>query len=319
MKLFDLQIGGISMKCRICGSEATQTQWQNGFGSFINCNDCGKYIIESTAEVKFEDKRIRNALYYYIRQLSNKKLPLMLCKDSSDTKEYEVITLEDLENIYPQNIHERIDWILLNLYNVSPDFGQLIEIENDIVKWTALFVINDEEYGENNFRNIVEILADMNYLRKVRQHYDFTISYEGWKRLNVLQSNKAKTKKAFIAMWFDKCMDNERDAIKKAIRESGYIPVLIDEKEHNNQIVPEILYEIDTCDFVVADLTGGRQGVYYEAGYGLGKGKNVILLLNNNSDDSPHFDVSQTNQIRYSSTEDLFERLMNRIEATILV
>lgn len=307
------------MKCKICGSEATQSDWQKGFGVLINCNECGKYIIESTGEEIFEEKWVRNALYYYIRQLAYKDLPLMLCKDSVNTKEYEVITIEDLKNIYPQNIHERIDWILLNLYNESPDFGQQIEIDSEIVKWTALFVINNEEYGEDSLKNIVEILSDMNYLIKIRDYYDFAISYEGWKRLNILQSNKTKTKKAFIAMSFDECMDSERDAIKKAISKSGHIPILIDEKEHNNQIVPEILYEIDTCDFVVADLTGGRQGVYYEAGYGLGKGKEVILLLKNNSDDKPHFDVSQTNQIRYSSPEDLFERLVKRIEATIRI
>ena len=39
------------------------------------------------------------------------------------------------------------------------------------------------------------------------------------------------------------------------------------EEEHNNQIVPEIFYEIRQSNYIIADLTGHRNGVYYEAGY----------------------------------------------------
>lgn len=306
------------MECRICGSNATQNDWQKGFGAFVDCEECGRYIIESNTESKFNNKWVRNALYYYVRQIAKGNVPVMLSDVSLNTNEYDVVTLEDLKNIYPKNIHERIDWILLNLVSEESDFGQQFVVSSNPIKWSAIFAINDEGHGfEDKLRSIVEILDGMNYLKIMHDYYVFTISYEGWNRINELQSNNVKSKKVFIAMWFNKSMEKERVAIKKAIRESGFLPIIIDEKEHNNQIVPEILYEIDTCEFMIADLTGGRQGVYYEAGYGLGRGKEVILTLKKGSGDSPHFDVSQTNQIRYSTPEDLFERLMKRIEATV--
>lgn len=68
--------------------------------------------------------------------------------------------------------------------------------------------------------------------------------------------------KAFIAMSFDKSMKSAGINLQNAILESGYTPMLINTKEHNNQIVEEILYEIDQCDFVVADLTMHKNGVY---------------------------------------------------------
>ncbi len=63
-------------------------------------------------------------------------------------------------------------------------------------------------------------------------------------------------KKAFIAIWFDASMKKARGQIMVVIRLCGYEPMIIDIKEHNNQIVPEIFKEIGDSEFVVADLTG---------------------------------------------------------------
>jgi len=46
-----------------------------------------------------------------------------------------------------------------------------------------------------------------------------------------------------------------RESFRKAISESGYSVKIIDEKEHNNQIVPEIFFEIEQSLFVVVDIT----------------------------------------------------------------
>ena len=86
-------------------------------------------------------------------------------------------------------------------------------------------------------------------------------------------------------------------------------------KEHNNQIVPEIFKEIDDSEFVIADLTGHRGGVYYEAGYAMAKEKTVILSCRDG--ENTHFDVAQINTIYWQNEDDLFERLIRRIKATV--
>ena len=123
-------------------------------------------------------------------------------------------------------------------------------------------------------------------------------------------------KKVFVAMWFDDSMKKARESIEKVISDCEYKPMLIDIKEHNNQIVPEIFKEIDDSTFVVADLTGHRGGVYYEAGYAMAKGKQVILCCKDG--ETTHFDVAQINTIYWKDEDDLYERLIKRIKATIV-
>ena len=102
---------------------------------------------------------------------------------------------------------------------------------------------------------------------------------------------------------------------------AGYSALAIDEKEHNNQIVPEIFDEIDKSKFLVMDVTIPNFGAYYEAGYALGKGKQVIICCKEDafesSDSRPHFDIAQKSMIVWKTEEELVERLKKRIQATV--
>ena len=112
-----------------------------------------------------------------------------------------------------------------------------------------------------------------------------------------------------------------REAFRTAIKDSGYAVSIIDEKEHNNQIVPEIFYEIERSKFVVVDVTFPNYGAYYEAGYAQALGKQVILCCRKTEFDSdngrPHFDVAQKSMIVWKDEEELIERLKRRIKATV--
>jgi nucleoside 2-deoxyribosyltransferase len=52
-------------------------------------------------------------------------------------------------------------------------------------------------------------------------------------------------------------------------------PVRVDFVEHNEQICDKIVAEIRTCQFLVADVTLQRAGVYFEAGFAMGLGRLV--------------------------------------------
>lgn len=119
----------------------------------------------------------------------------------------------------------------------------------------------------------------------------------------------------FVAMSFGKEMVEVRKVIMGVIEEYGYNAMLIDIKEHNNQIVPEILFEIEKSTFVIADLTEHKTGVYLEIGYALGKQKEVILTCKDTDFKSRHFDVSQINIINWKDKRDLEERLRLRIRS----
>ena len=145
--------------------------------------------------------------------------------------------------------------------------------------------------------------------------------YEGIRECNLEECIKllddGMTKKVFFAMSFDDSMEVARKTIVKAVEDSGYKAMLIDVKEHNNQIVPEIYREIEESTFVIADLTGQRGGVYYEAGYAVAKDKPLILSCKKSTEEKPHFDVAQINTIFWENEGNLYSRLTKRIKATI--
>jgi nucleoside 2-deoxyribosyltransferase len=87
--------------------------------------------------------------------------------------------------------------------------------------------------------------------------------------------------------------------------------------EHVNRIDDEILSKIRQSKFLVADFTGQRLGVYFEAGFMLGLGRPVIWVCSKSDFAKVHFDTRQYNTIVYENTDELKKRLQFRIEAIL--
>ena len=187
----------------------------------------------------------------------------------------------------------------------------------------SVFIIDVDYTSYNAQKQLnekINILTDTQLLKQTEVLDDgkvaYTLTPKAW---NIVQNIQSKTNippQAFIAMWFDSSMTNARNVISQAISDCGYLPVVIDEKEYNSFIVPEILYEIENSSFIVADFTGDRGGVYYEAGFAKGLRKEVIMTCQDGKFD-PHFDTKQINHIIWKTEDELYERLKKRIKATI--
>ena len=119
-------------------------------------------------------------------------------------------------------------------------------------------------------------------------------------------------------MWFDEQMHSVWEkGFHPAIEAAGYRPRRIDRKEHVNKICDEIIAEIRRSRFVVADFSGQRGGVYYEAGYASGRDIPVIWTCREDDFEKVHFDIRQYNSIVWVTPEELAQRLQVRIEAVI--
>jgi hypothetical protein len=122
----------------------------------------------------------------------------------------------------------------------------------------------------------------------------------------------------FCAMWFrEEVAPLWTSVIEPATRLAGYEPLRIDGKQHNGKIDDEIMASIRGSRFVVADFTGNRGGVYYEAGFAHGLGLPVIFMCREGDD--LHFDIRQYNCIFWKpdGLEDAQQKLKNRILATL--
>jgi nucleoside 2-deoxyribosyltransferase len=120
-------------------------------------------------------------------------------------------------------------------------------------------------------------------------------------------------------MWFDEQLkDAYENGLKSAIEDAGYDPIRVDMAQFNERIDDRIIAEIRRSRFLVADVTGRRPAVYFEAGFAMGLGLPIIFTCRKGHLDECSFDTRQYPHIEWESPDDLREKLKNRIEATIV-
>ena len=71
------------------------------------------------------------------------------------------------------------------------------------------------------------------------------------------------------------------------------------------------------AQFMVADFTLQRAGVYFEAGFAMGLGRPVVWTCRDDEFEKTHFDTRQYNHVVWSNHEDLRTKLADKIKATI--
>lgn len=134
-----------------------------------------------------------------------------------------------------------------------------------------------------------------------------------------------KRNQIFVAMMFsEETVSVYEEVYKPVIQSLNYASMRIDEKQFNGSIIGEITSEITNSIALIADLTGNRGGVYYEAGIARGLqlcNHPIKLILSCRRDffdtERVHFDVSGDNIILYESNEDLRNKLILRLQAVI--
>ena len=147
-----------------------------------------------------------------------------------------------------------------------------------------------------------------------------TITVEGWNRIAELERGQpgAKPEQIFVAMWFDESVSSAFEGgIRPAIEDAGYVALRIDQKEFVSRIDDEIIAEIRQSRAVVADFTGQRGGVYYEAGFAHGLGLPVIMTVEDSDVANLHFDTNHYNHILWRKPADLRRDLKNRLLAVL--
>jgi nucleoside 2-deoxyribosyltransferase len=189
--------------------------------------------------------------------------------------------------------------------------------------YSAIHALNSEEAVY-----YVRVLAEGGYIEAAELQRAFSrgitivdselllvITFSGWERLAPMRGGSDV---GFVAMSFAEDMQTAfRSGIEPGIRDAGYEPLRIDRIHHNEKICDRIVAEIRRSRFLVADVTGQRPGVYFEAGFAMGLGQQVIWSCKNDDFSRVHFDTRQYNHIVWETPEKLREQLRDRIRATV--
>jgi hypothetical protein len=121
---------------------------------------------------------------------------------------------------------------------------------------------------------------------------------------------------AFIMMWMNPGnpeLDDIHDTVVEVFRQFKIRAIRADDIEHEGIITERVLREIETSEFLFADLTGQRPNVYYEVGYAHALKKSVILYRK--EEEVMHFDLAGYNCPTYRNQRHLRQLLTRRLEA----
>ena len=264
-------------------------------------------------------------------------------------KEYKILKDKNFEDIvqlskemvdawYPRTFAQKIDYILLYLQKHLKMIGDDVNINIGAARGVFFVelkdVIDSEVYL--NIESQTEYYLD--YLRK-EEYLDYEKDYnfpfvdyydnisikllpKALARVDELQKDINNNKDIFVAMAFNDDTKPTREAIRKAIQEAKFSDKFIDEIIHNQQIVPYMMRLIRDCRFLIMDITEPNYGAYYEAGYALGLGKEVIITCRQDifskkiyKDEleekalKPHFDILQKQILVWKDEKDLSAKL----------
>ena len=149
------------------------------------------------------------------------------------------------------------------------------------------------------------------------------LTFRGWDRFDQLQRTESDSRRAFMAMQFNDPQLNAAfaDCFKPAVADAGFDLRLLTEGQGAGLIDDQLRVAIRTARFLVADLSTGNRGAYWEAGFAEGLGRPVIyvcradVLNDRKHDHHPHFDTNHMNTVPWSP--DNLEDARRRLAATI--
>ncbi|MBY0500254.1 MAG: nucleoside 2-deoxyribosyltransferase [Nitrosomonas sp.] len=309
----DSYLTGVKCEFERDALKQTNIYWDDPICGTYSITDDASRELDSTIENK---RKITNVLAQSKCRGIYVPIRITLNNHGKDG-DWNLETIQGLLSQYPISPIEMLDEALVNISYLIKHPSESISINKNRFFW-YLYSFN----YESSFYMLQQLegLGCIKFLSKGLREAIITIEAGGWKRLSELRNSFGKDRKqAFIAMWFDRTMDSfYLEGIKPAIEHDGTKCLRIDLQEHNNKICDEIIAEIRRSSYLVADFTGNRGGVYYEAGFAYGLGIPVIWTIHKDHLNDVHFDTRQYNHIVYETEKELKERLLSRIKATII-
>jgi len=309
-------------KCLFCDYDA---EFKKGNTVQIECPNCGYYVTSRSFADRDTDIVKKYAPYKHlisglIREKNDKGLTPELI-----TNENFMHLLND--TTIPKTLIQKLDKILIHYYRITDLYG----LQFNIVR--RLHVYSDEiiPYAigyatcSSEFNNMLDDLVETNYFKNTTdsdsdRQISISLTRSGIERAEQLISTNLDSDKVFVAMQFNQGIEEAHEsAIYPACKECGYDSFLIKDVDHNNGITDEIIAQIKTSKFIIADFTHNNNGVYFEAGYAQGRGLEVIRTCQKEwfEQNGVHFDIKHYNLILWEDYEDLRKKLVNRIKATI--
>jgi hypothetical protein len=152
------------------------------------------------------------------------------------------------------------------------------------------------------------------------------LTFKGWNRFHELQRSPILSRRAFMAMKFnDPRLDRVyAECFAPAVADAGFELQRLIDGQGAGLIDDQLRVRIRTSKFLIADLSSGNKGAYWEAGFAEGLGRPVIYVCEEEvwkHEDAamrPHFDTAHLNTISWNeqNLDNARQKLANTIRNT---
>lgn len=322
----------IFLFCPICNTTLTKPASALSPGADaerFDCPRCGPYALSGTAVATLNGllqdkggpgdwgrKKAAAVLSYRFRHAQREGE--VQCYNSDSIKNIL------LNNELPE-ITERIDNFIIWLGNEIPEAGQEVQFKVDGPVMSVIGAISIEAiyYVVSAATDAELVVGDWDIGGNGRM----TLTVQGWQRYAELRRGKTTSQTAFMAMKFG---DPDLDAfvddhLRSAVAATGFKLKRLDDDPRAGLIDDRLRVEIRNCRFLIADLSHGNKGAYWEAGYAEGLGKPVIYTCEKvvfddlRNPERPHFDTNHHLTIVWEkgNLQDAADRLKATIRATL--
>ena len=307
-----------SIQCPICKNTA-KSEPKTGDFSTIECPRCGRYSVSGTDFSMLENKSYFPANF---RMLVSHKL--RRAQRSDRIPDINTNTLKLWEGEELPNAAELCANFILWVGDASPSPGALAMDRPEVIR---------AEIGAVDHPDGLSFAVD---LAKRRQWIDTKpdnqgqfcckLTYDGWAEYGRLKVTSTTSRHAFMAMGFRH--GDVRDALENAFRPAvgiaGFELRILTDDQPAGLIDDQLRVALRTSRFVVADLTYGNQGAYWEAGFAEGLGRPVFYTcekkwFDDKEKGGTHFDTNHLNTViwEYGQWDDAAKRLAAMIRATL--
>lgn len=256
--------------CPVCGKDS---EWTRVFASTtfsVVCTRCGRFRVAEQFVAAMQNDPARDWRW---------RLSCAIRRATDDAEELrEVIALDTFQTIADRfkpaaDGLEQVDLLVSAIARRSDHLGALTEAES-AEAWAA-------RVGLPAAKSLVELNAQVSDLLESHPTADdrfwYRLKKAGWQHAREIRRQKGTGNQAFVAMWFTSEMDAVfTEALRPAFEEVGYRAYRVDFDPHNEFINNKIIAEVRQSRILLAECTGARTSVYFEAGFALGLGLEVI-------------------------------------------
>lgn len=303
-------------ECPVCLEKITnQPSPVDNDSVFYDCPLCGKYFLSNS--VGYGGKLPHTASAWIQEQNRvNGKPPLITSDKYEMLKTIPDIALKRKFELFIQEIYK-----ISNTKIISPTSPIITDISWLSITWAK---------NESEFNSIIDEAIINGFIHTSSLYEDskfksiINITYKGRVFVESLGKITEVSNKVFMAFCFtDEMKESFEETTKLAVADASdgkLIAVRVSTSGTHTDIKIDdaLITMLKSSKVVIADFTGQRQAVYYEAGYAMGMGIPVIWTCREDEVNKLSFDTRQYPHILWKDKGDLYQQLKARLCAQIL-